>query len=137
MYNPFKKSVEQTKQPDMTIYHYEFLGRLFGLEEAKKNLLNVVPPVVVTPDMVLSDAAALEMMMGGKGWSVFEKAVWFKLLTALRLSLSAKTLEDREGNRNQVLALLGCLHLPYEMRFAADNIKKMKEIEKSLKEAQV
>ena len=134
MFNPFKK--EEAK-PDYGIYEYEFLARIFGVEEAKKHLLNVVPPAPVTPDQVLSDSAALEMMAGSKGYGIFEKAVWFKLLTALRLNLSAKTLEEREASRNQVLALLGVLHLPYEMRYAADNIRKMKELEKSLKETQV
>lgn len=131
----FNFSKKETKQVDMTLYHYEFLGRLFGLDEAKKNLLNIVPPVDVTPEMVLSDSSSLEMMMGGKGWSVFEKAVWLKLLTSLRLSLAAKTVEEREAARSRVLTHLEVLHLPYEMRFAADNIRKMREFEKSVKEA--
>lgn len=114
----------------MTIYHYELLSRIFGSEDAKKSLLNVVPPVAVSPEMVLSDSAAMEMMMAGKGWGVFERAVWIKLLTSFRLSLAAKTLEEREAGRNQSLAYLAALHLPYELRFAADNIKKMKELEK-------
>lgn len=121
----------------MRIYDYELLGRLFGLEEAKKSLLNVVPPANPTIDDVLRDAQALESMMAGHGWSVYERAVWLKLLTALRLSLGGKTLEERESGRNQVLSCLSCLHLPYEMRFAADNIKKMKELEKSRQEAGV
>lgn len=128
----FKKKAEE--KPDMTIYHYEFLGRLFGLEEAKKNLLNIVPPVAVTPEMVLGDSAALEVMMGNKGWSIFEKAVWLRLLTSLRASLAAKTVEEREAARSRVLAHLEVLHLPYDMRFAADTIKKMKDIEKLKKE---
>lgn len=130
----FSRPVEAPKAPDMTIYHYEFLARLFGLEEAKKNLLNVVSPVSITPEMVLSDSAALEMTVGGKGWGVFEKAVWLKLLTSLRLSLAGKTIEERESARSRVLAHLEVLHLPYEMRFAADNIKKMRELEKAVKE---
>lgn len=137
MYNPFKRDLRAEREPDWTLAHYEFLSRVFGSQEAKNHLLNVVQNPVVTSEMVLSDSAALEAMMGGKGWSVYEKAVWFKLLTALRLNLAAKTLEEREANRNQVLALLGCLHLPYEMKFAADNIRKMKEFEKSRKETEV
>ena len=133
MYNPFKKQ----KEPDFGIYEYEFLARIFGVDEAKKHLLNVVPPAAVTPEQVLSDSAALEMMAGLKGWGIYEKAVWIKLLTSLRLNLAAKTLEEREAARNQVLALLGILHLPYDMRFAADNIRKMKELEKSVLETQV
>lgn len=136
MLNPFRKAQEAPKQ-DMAIFDYEFLSRIFGTEEAKKHLLNVVPPIAPSPELILQDSSALESMMGGRGWGVYEKAVWFKLLTALRLNLAAKTLEERESNRNHVLALLGCLHLPYEMRFAADSIKKMKEFEKSLKEANV
>lgn len=131
MFNPFRKPVEAPKQPDMVLLHYELLGRLFSLEEAKKHLLNVVPPVAVSPDMVLSDSQAMDTMMAGKGWSVFEKAVWLKLLTSLRLSLAAKTVEEREAARSRVLAHLEVLHLPYEMRFAADNIRKMKELEKA------
>lgn len=134
-FNPFKRDLKAENEPDWTLAHYEFLSRIFGSQEAKNHLLNVVSPSSVTPDQVLSDSSALELMMGGKGWGVYERAVWFKLLTSLRLNLAAKTLEEREGARNQVLALLGCLHLPYEMRFAADNIKKMKEFEKSAKEA--
>ena len=133
MFNPFKKE----KEADFGIYEYEFLARIFGVDEAKKHLLNVVPPAGVTPEQVLSDSSALEMMTGSKGWGIFEKAVWFELLTALRLNLAAKTLEEREAKRNQILALLGVLHLPYKMRFAADNIRKMKELEKSVRETQV
>lgn len=137
MFNPFKRDLRAEKEPDWTLAHYEFLSRIFGSQEANNHLLNVVQPTSVTSDMVLADSQAMESMMSGKGWSVYEKAVWFKLLTALRLNLAAKTLEEREANRNQVLALLGCLHLPYEMRFAADNIKKMKEFEKSAKAVEV
>lgn len=134
MFNPFRKPVEAPKPPDMRIYDYELLGRLFGLEEAKKSLLNVVAPTNPTIDEVLRDAQALESMMAGHGWSVFEKAVWLRLLTSLRASLAAKTAEEREAARSRILAHLEVLHLPYEMRFAADNIKKMKKFEKSLEQ---
>lgn len=135
MFNPFKKTPEDHKCPDMTIYNYELLARLFGLDEAKKSLLNVLPPAPVTPEMVLGDSAALEHMMAGKGWGVLEKAIWFKLLTALRLSLASPTIEEREAARNRVVAHLEILHLPYNMRFSADNIRKMKELEKSMQDS--
>lgn len=130
----FQKSVEVQKEPDMTLHYYELLGRIFGLDEARKHLLNIVPPTPISPEMVLSDSAALEMMMLTKGWGLFEKAVWLKLLTSLRLSLAAKSVEEREASRSRILAHLEVLHLPYEMRFAADNIRKMKELEKVLKD---
>lgn len=128
--NPFKKKPEASR----TIYEYELLSHIFSMDEAKKHLLNVVPPANVTPDAVLSDAAALELAIASKGWAIFEKAVWFKLLTALRLSLAADTLEKREGARNQVLAYLATLHLPYEMRFSADNIRHMRDLEKQVQD---
>lgn len=137
MFNPFRQAKEPKQvenDRDFTLSHYELLARLFSLEEAKKHLLNVIPPSAVTPEMVLSDAAALDMTVGGKGWGVFEKAVWLRLLTQLRLSLAGKTLEEREASRSRALEALGILHLPYEMRFSADNIKKMKELEKSVQE---
>lgn len=135
MFNPFRKPIEPPKSSDMTISDYELLSRLFGMEEAKKSLLNVVAPENPGPDQVLRDAQSLESMMGTHGWGIYEKAVWFKLLTALRLSLAAKTQDEREAARNQALSYLACLHLPYEMRFASDNIKKMKELTKEFQEA--
>lgn len=137
LFNLFSKPVDVPMAPDMLIHDYELISRLFGQEEAKKSLLNVVPPANPTVDEVMRDAQALESMMMGHGWLVYEKAVWLKLLTALRLSLAAKTIEEREAARNQVLSCLACLHLPYEMRFASDNIKKMRELEKSRQEAGV
>lgn len=134
MFNPFKQKKQIEKDRDFDILDYELISRLFGTEEARKSLLNVLPPQQVTSDMVLSDSAALENMMGNKGWSIFEKAVWFKLLTSLRLSLASKTIEERESARSRVLAHLEVLHLPYEMRYSADNIRKMKELENSVKE---
>lgn len=134
MFN-FKKKID--KAEEMRVYDYEFLARLFGIEDAKKHLLNVVTPPNPDADTVLRDSQALESMMSGHGWTVYEKAIWLKLLGALRQSLGAKSVEEREAGRNQVLAHLATLHLPYEMRFAADNIKKMKELEKSFKDTLV
>lgn len=131
MFNFRKKD----KAEEMRIYDYEFLARLFGMEEAKKHLLNVATPPNPDADTVLRDSQSLESMMNGHGWTVYERAIWLKLLGALRQSLGAKTVEEREAARNQVLAHLATLHLPYEMRFAADNIRKMKELEKSFKDS--
>lgn len=135
MFNFIKKMfhVEQKQKVDMTIYEYEFLARIFSLDEAKKHLLNVVPPLTPGPDEVLKDSQAVEAMMRNHGWFIFERAIWFKLLTALRQSLSAQTIEEREGARNRVLAHLHTLHLPYEMRQSGDGIRKMKELEEARK----
>ena len=133
MFNPFRRKKVEVKA-DMRIYDYELLSRLFGMEEAKKHLLNVVVQKSVGPDEVLRDAQSLDSMMQGYGWKVYENAAWLKLLTSLRLSLSAKTIEEREAGRNRVLICLEMLHLPYEMKYASDNIKKMKELEKSFKD---
>lgn len=111
----------------------DLLSTIFGTEEAKKHLLNVVTPPVVDDHQIVKDSQAMDLMMRTYPWRVYQQALWRKLLTAMRRSLAAPTLEEREAARNQVLAHLGDLHLPYELQKLKASIEERKRIENGVK----
>jgi len=129
----FLRKCKASSAPDsaLSAAHLALLERLFGAEEGKKHLLNVVAPVSPDAETVLKDAAAVELTVHGAGYRLLERAVWYRLLTALRKSLASTSLSEREAARQQVLAYLAVLHLPYEMRYAADAIKQANELAKA------
>ena len=120
------------KKEKIEASQYDLIAHLFGMEEARKHLLNVVKVDTVTSDQIKKDASLMDACVAHAGWKVYEEAVWRKLLTAFRKSLAAKTLEEREAARNQVLAHLADLHLPYELSALNETIKKQEELSKVL-----
>lgn len=106
----------------------DLLCTLFGTEEAKRHLLNIVPAESIKPEQVLKDAQAMELMLRTYPWRLYEQAVWRSLLTALRQSLASESAEKRDAARSRVLAHLNDLHLPYELRFEKERIEKMREL---------
>lgn len=111
----------------------DLLSSLFGMEEAKRHLLNLYQPKEVTPEQVLKDASAVELMCRTYPWRIFEQAVWRRFIRALQLSVGAKTLEEREVARSQVQAYVSVMHLPYELKNEKERIEKSREM---MREAQ-
>lgn len=112
----------------------DLLSNLFGTEEAKKQLLTSPQMEAGSPEQVLKDAQAMELMLKTYPWKIYEQAVWRRVLGALRDSLGAESLEKREGARQRVLSHLSDLHLPFELRWEAERIKKMQELTKAAQE---
>lgn len=133
--NLFKKNFEYSKpNSDYSKVDIDLLSSLFGTDEARKQLLNVKQQENVSPEQVLKDAKAMELMLNTYPWRILEQAIWRRLLTTLRYSLSADTLEKREAARNATLAHLSDLHLPYELKHEKERIEKMLELTKVAQE---
>lgn len=139
-------SPKETIQPDTQKESLDLLATLFGSEEARKCLLGIVQVKSVSPDQVLRDAQALELMMRTFPWRIYNEALWRKLMESLRSSLTMSyqdstkqtitvTPEQREGYRYQVLAYLSVLHLPYELAVDKQRVEQMKKLEKEAQEA--
>lgn len=124
-------SVDKEPKLDYSKVDLDLLSNLFGTEEAKNQLLNVIASEQVSSEQVLKDSLAMELMLKTYPWKIYEKAIWRRTIGALRDSLESSTIEKREAYRNKVMAHLSDLHLPYELRWEADRIKKMKELTKA------
>lgn len=122
------RSVTEDHKLDYAKIDLDLLSNIFGFEEARKHLLQSPQMDAQSPEQVLKDSLAMELMLKTYPWKLYEQAVWRRVLGALRDSLGSESLEKREGARQRVLAHLSDLHLPFELRWEADRIKKMQEL---------
>lgn len=106
----------------------DLLSNIFGTEEARKQLLMTPAMEPISPEQILKDAQAMELMLKTYPWKIYEQALWRRTLTEIRASFGEATVERREVARNRAMTHLSDLHLPFELKAESDRIKKMQEM---------
>lgn len=127
------KTIQPIPELDWRKVELDMLSSLFGMEEAKKHLLNLYQPPEIKSEQVLKDASAMELMLRTYPWKIYEQAVWRRFIHSMQLSVGAKTLEEREIARSHVQAYVSVMHLPFELKAEKERIEKSREM---MREAQ-